>query len=431
MKKYMNDMSDKELDDFFKQAAQQHSVPFDPADWQKMKGRLDRNGYTDNWKRWMGRGLYLIAFLFLFSGTSQINQFEISENHVGLHAGEHQRNDASASSEASEATTAQEEKGLSDATSNEQKTLSSSSALKETEVKKEKSGADPEENNNKEDNSVNSAYVSAPQQEAEFVEGEEDREVTNYEAGFIYPDRLAFLNYLPLQYISKSGGLPPVEKVAIYVINDTAKQSPEEVIQNKKKHPLFSFSVMLAPDISAVKVKEVKGVGRAAGINLEYFLLPNLSINAGAIYAYKTYEVGESSAGSYGYGGSSGYRKLKSIDGNCRVLDIPINLRYYAFNLQKSRWYVSSGVTSYLMLTEDYEYNYDRYTPDNYRFYNYRNENQHYFKVLNLSVGYERRLGNHWAMQLEPYTKVPLSGVGAGKIKLNTTGVFISLKYVL
>lgn len=416
MKKYMHDMSDKELDDFFKQAAHQYEIPYEQADWQKMKDRLDRNGFAGNWKRWMGRGFYLVFFLFLFSGTSQINlsqnQLEIKTNEVGIIAEEAESGHASRSADVSQGgkvPTASETK--------EQKMLPPSPVLLEEESK-----GDSKDKYSNQENLADG--LNQQVHASSFSQGEEK----NYHANFIYPDQVSYLSYLPLQYTSQSGIFPPVEKVTINEINDTAEQSPEEVI-HPKKHPLLSFSLMLAPDISAVKVKEVNGVGRAAGINIEYFPLPNLSINTGAVYAFKMYEVGEGSFSSYG--GGSSYRKLKSIDGNCRVLDIPLNLRFYAINREKSRWYASSGISSYFMLTEDYEYKYENKVDDKYRFHNYRNENQHYFSVLNLSVGYERQVGNHWAIQLEPYAKVPLAGVGAGKIRLNSTGFFITLKYVL
>jgi hypothetical protein len=59
------------------------------------------------------------------------------------------------------------------------------------------------------------------------------------------------------------------------------------------------------------------------------------------------------------------------------------------------------------------------------------NENRHFFSVLNLSMGYERSLSDRWSLQVEPYLKAPLSGVGAGKVKLTSAGVFFGLKYGL
>lgn len=59
----------------------------------------------------------------------------------------------------------------------------------------------------------------------------------------------------------------------------------------------------------------------------------------------------------------------------------------------------------------------------------YVNANQHLFAVLNLSAGYEYEAGPHWRLQAEPYVKVPLTGVGAGKVQLLSAGVYFGMKY--
>ena len=85
------------------------------------------------------------------------------------------------------------------------------------------------------------------------------------------------------------------------------------------------------------------------------------------------------------------------------------------------------------MLTEDYVYQYKGHgyqKPYSYEHFE-RNKNRHYFKVANLSLGYERALSKRWALQVEPFVKVPVAGVGFGKIKLASTGMFMTLNYRL
>jgi hypothetical protein len=49
--------------------------------------------------------------------------------------------------------------------------------------------------------------------------------------------------------------------------------------------------------------------------------------------------------------------------------------------------------------------------------------------VLNLAAGYERDLSAHWSVLAEPYVKLPMGGVGAGKVRLASGGVFLGIKY--
>ncbi len=147
----------------------------------------------------------------------------------------------------------------------------------------------------------------------------------------------------------------------------------------------------------------------------------------GGILSYKTY-----AASGEAYQPYPGYWKKyplpDKINGQCQVLDIPLNVRYYAVSLGQSQLFVSSGLSSYLMLREDYEYvypyasNYERHE---------RNTNRHYFKVANVSMGYERAWGKRGAIQVEPFVKLPLAGVGFGRIRLATIGTVFSWHYRL
>lgn len=79
------------------------------------------------------------------------------------------------------------------------------------------------------------------------------------------------------------------------------------------------------------------------------------------------------------------------------------------------------------MKTEDYEYEYK--TPSG-QYYKYnlavKDQNKHYFSVLTLSAGYKYKLSRRVSLQAEPYVKLPLGGVGVGKVKLNSSGILFT-----
>jgi len=112
------------------------------------------------------------------------------------------------------------------------------------------------------------------------------------------------------------------------------------------------------------------------------------------------------------------------------VIDIPINIRYYFSTPQKHRFFASTGLSSYIMLSEDYYYHYQDYNnPRLVDSWHLNNENQHWFGIYNLSFGYQRGLGSDWFFEIEPFIKVPMSGVGFGQVDLWTTGCYFSVKY--
>lgn len=202
-------------------------------------------------------------------------------------------------------------------------------------------------------------------------------------------------------------------------------QEPVQMAGNQKNlsnGPRFSLALMFAPDVTALTLRDIEGLGNSVGLNLEYYIQPNLSINTGILYAFKTYRGGE---GYY-----AGYQPAPSgIQGNCWILDVPINVRYYAFQRPLSRWYISGGVSTYLMLREKYGLEYYSYGHNYTKNLDLRNQNQHYFGIGNLSVGYERLLSDKLSLQIEPYFKVPINGIGEGQINLKSAGALIGLKY--
>jgi hypothetical protein len=80
------------------------------------------------------------------------------------------------------------------------------------------------------------------------------------------------------------------------------------------------------------------------------------------------------------------------------------------------------------MKKEKYVYNYETSAGNTYTYpYETRNENKHYFSVLNLSAGYTRDISNTVSLTAEPYVDVPLVGIGVGKVHLTSAGVLFTV----
>src|SRR5690606_5318973 len=87
-------------------------------------------------------------------------------------------------------------------------------------------------------------------------------------------------------------------KLPIY----TGKQNESSKPKSRKKlmqGSRFYTTLTFAPDVSALKIKDSRGLGNSVGFNLQYFIHPNISINAGAMYVFKTYQAGEAYSTGY------------------------------------------------------------------------------------------------------------------------------------
>jgi len=57
------------------------------------------------------------------------------------------------------------------------------------------------------------------------------------------------------------------------------------------------------------------------------------------------------------------------------------------------------------------------------------NQNTNLFSILNLSIGYEKQISKQLHIGIEPYYKIPLSGIGQGAIKLSSLGLQLNGRF--
>lgn len=230
----------------------------------------------------------------------------------------------------------------------------------------------------------------------------------------------------PLPFKSRS-----VEAPAEQVI---AKAEPEASAQPVASPKGLSVRFMASPDLSGIGLRDLQRPGTNVGLMVEYRLAPRWIIQAGALRSTKVYKAYPSDY-EWPSNWTSPVRPL-SVDGRCRMFDIPINLRYDLAVRQRSdgrlpdRWFVSGGATMYYMSREDYAYTYPAHTYNTPKPWQ-GSTGWNGFSHLNVSGGFERAFSRRLSWQVEPFLKVPLKGVGFFKIDLLSTGAFFSLRYKL
>jgi len=53
----------------------------------------------------------------------------------------------------------------------------------------------------------------------------------------------------------------------------------------------------------------------------------------------------------------------------------------------------------------------------------------YWLSIAALSIGVEHQFNKNFSLQVEPFVKLPLIGVGLGNLQLNSYGVSFSLRY--
>jgi len=192
-----------------------------------------------------------------------------------------------------------------------------------------------------------------------------------------------------------------------------------------KQKSRFVLSILAAPDLTSVQKSGQSSLSGSFGVEATYAVTKRISITTGAAYAKKIYNSDFSL-----YKPNTNYVfnvAPSNIHANCDVIDIPLNVNYKVFNGRRNSISVSTGLSSYLMLKEQYTYSYDGAAYKGPKDYTVRNQNQHYLGIANVGLEFQHKINNNLSISAKPFMKIPLTDIGYGNAKLSSTGVAISV----
>jgi len=222
---------------------------------------------------------------------------------------------------------------------------------------------------------------------------------------------------------SKVASRDSVKTPTTAATDSALKKAPVTFLSN------VTVSLVFGPDFSTVKFVRPEKASTNVGVLLSYSFNQRWTITSGVVRARKVYGAKpEDYHMKPGYW-PAGQHLPDEINAVCKVVDIPVNVRYAVVALPRQSIYVQTGLSSYVMLHEDYRYDYSNYGKPYSKHWIVSNQNRHFFQVLNLSVGYSKQIKPGISVGAEPFVKIPLAGVGAGKVNLASLGAFFSVSY--
>jgi len=190
-------------------------------------------------------------------------------------------------------------------------------------------------------------------------------------------------------------------------------------------HPQFALTVLASSNLNGVGSFTDSKVGTTGGFLFSVGLTKKFTISTGAAYAKTPY-----STDFYNYHTSYPFKtNPETVTADCRVLDIPLNIDYKFIQKGRNSFSVGSGLSSYIMLSEKYHYDYANPNPYWLTDVSVENKNRHFLGVLNLDATYQRQLNSKLSLALQPYLKLPLTDIGNGQVKLQSTGVSVGVSW--
>lgn len=430
----MQNMSDNELDNLFKEAAEGFKPPQDDSAWKQMATLLDKNPVKAplwNWKTVTGIStvglLTITAVWYAATGDPQI---------ISKTTKKHESNNATQGvvQEQEKPTHPTGKQNLPSTQSMEAKNYGIH-ALEKGEPKR---GIDSA----KKDETLR-AIKPGQQGDKEIRLRDDKKQLTSEKSTSI----IATENFQAVPPREGRTIVPVVENKLIVTTDSTQRaytelktDSAERISKNTDKkvtdrkedetkpQRMVSVKAAVSPDFSSVNFFSAGKPGFNYGLLAGFVFNNRWSVYTGVIASKKMYAT-KDVEGVYNWGGHD--YPMKELDGDCRIIDIPINVYYTFFPERSFSLRAGLGFSSYIMRKETYVYCVDNYGVDNYYEQQVNNKNKEWFKVMNLSVAISKKITNRWSVEFEPFVKAPLAGVGEGRVSLVSTGAFINLKYDL
>ncbi len=210
---------------------------------------------------------------------------------------------------------------------------------------------------------------------------------------------------------------------------ETAKVAAKKNKVNKRDRAI-NIGLAAGLDLSTVKYTHSADPGFNLGLLGGYQFNKNWSVYTGVIYTKKNYNLdGKDYHPPVHYWTT--YVDLQAVDGYCRMWEVPLLARYTFDSKTNKHFFISTGLSSYFMKKQQYNYSYKIINTGNYANSAWTNDSSynHIFSILHFSAGFEKQMGKHLNWQIEPYAKIPLGGVGFGNIKLSSFGINFSIQY--
>ncbi len=215
------------------------------------------------------------------------------------------------------------------------------------------------------------------------------------------------------------------EKIAAEKKDPIDAAVKEKKNNNKKFADKFAITLSAGEELSYIHINNSGKLKPFYGAGLSYNLSNRFTLRTGLFVSKKIYSA---TPAQYKFAaGTTVNPWLQKINADCNVYEIPLTLQYNFKQVKNHNWYGGMGISSYLMKKEVYDYQYKNATGQTWSYKRtYNNENENYVSVLTLSGGYQYKVNHRFSLLAEPFLKVPLNGIGAGKVKLNSAGLLVT-----
>ena len=118
---------------------------------------------------------------------------------------------------------------------------------------------------------------------------------------------------------------------------------------------------------------------------------------------------------------------INDLESRSSLIEIPVKAKYDFFRKRNSNFFIAGGVSSYIMTTEKNKYNVTMNGTHEKVSGVYEKNNYGIPAVANFSFGFEQSISRIVNIRVEPFLKVPLRGMGVGRLPVTSAGLQVGI----
>lgn len=200
------------------------------------------------------------------------------------------------------------------------------------------------------------------------------------------------------------------------------EEQPNSATAKKSR---FYLGAVVAPEYTRVKLQQFSKPGINFGVITGFQVNKNLSLELGILLAKKYYYSDGKYLPKNSIGGDGS--DIISLEAYNSITEIPFVVKYNFKQERKGDFFASAGAVSYVMHKELYNYSYDANGQQKEGVKYVNKAANYYFSNIQLSVGYERQVSKNGMLRVEPYYRIPISGIGISDLPVTSIGLNIAL----
>lgn len=211
--------------------------------------------------------------------------------------------------------------------------------------------------------------------------------------------------------------------------NERSNNPVQIKLQNKKPKGIYA-GLLAGVAFNSVKYQQLNVPGVDVGLKIGYRFSNHLSLESGLLFGTKKYYTDGKYFSMEQVGPTMpSDMHVVNVTGRTSMFEIPLNVKYDLTNKPKNNFFVSAGVSSFILTSEKNNYLMQHDNVKETMTGNYNNKSAYFAGAVNFSIGYQITTNKNTSISVEPYTQIPLTGIGVGKLPVASTGLRVGFTF--